>query len=79
METEENENALLGCKDFAPISYAWMFGISKATYQEKEGVAIVRIMSQLGAIDRVSYIELEQGIRNPEGIWGWLVKKRNDR
>ena len=36
----------------------------------------MRIMSQLSAIDRVGYIELEQGVRYPEGIWGWFVMKR---
>ena len=35
-------------------------------------------MGQLGAIGRVIYNKLEQWVRNPECIWGWLVKKRND-
>ena len=70
--------ALLEGKGFGPISYELMFGIWKAKYHEQEGVPIVRLMSQLSAIDRVSYIELEQGARNPEGIWVCLSKKRND-
>ena len=55
-----------------------MFAILKAKYQEQGGVPIVRIMSQLSSIDRVSYSELEQGVRNPEGIWDWLLRNRND-
>ena len=35
-------------------------------------------MGQLGTIDKVIYHELEQGVRNPEGVWGWLRKERND-
>ena len=78
MQIEENENSLLDGKDFEMISYEWMFVISKAKYQEQEGVPIVRIMSQLSSIYRLSYSELEQWVRNPEGIWDSLVKKRND-
>ena len=32
----------------------------------------------MSSIDRAIYNELEQGARNPEGIWDWSVKKRND-
>ena len=53
MQIEENENSLLDGKDFEMISYEWMFVISKAKYQEQEGVPIVRIMGQLSSIDRV--------------------------
>ena len=54
MEISENENALLGCNDFGPISYEWVFGTSKANYQEQEGVPTVRIMSPMSSIDRAS-------------------------
>ena len=78
MEIEENEKALLEGNDSEPISYEWMFRITKDQYQEQEGAPIVRIMGQLGLIGRVIYHELEQGVRNTEGIWAWLVGKRND-
>ena len=60
--------------DSEPINYEWVFRITKAKYQEQEGVPIVRIMGQLSSIDSVIYNDLEQGARNPEGIWGLLVQ-----
>ena len=70
MKIGENEKALLEGNDFEPISYEWMFVIWRSKYHEPEGVRIFRIMSQLSSIDSVSYSESEQGVRNPEGIWG---------
>ena len=35
MAIGENEKAILEGNDSEPISYAWMFRISKAKYQEK--------------------------------------------
>ena len=52
--------------------------ILKANRQEQEGAPIARIMSRLCSVDSVSYSELGQGARNPEGIWDWSVKKGND-
>ena len=72
LEMEENEKALLEGNDFEPISYEWVFMIFKAKYREQEGVPIVRIMCQLSAIGTAIYRELEPGVRNPEGVWGWL-------
>ena len=45
-------------------------------YPAQEAVPIVRIMGKLSSIGRVIYNESEQGVRNPEGIWVWLVKKK---
>ena len=42
------------------------------------GVPTVRIMGQLGSTGRVIYNELGRGVRNPECIWDWFVKKRTD-
>ena len=78
MDIGESENALLGGNGLAPISYEWAFRILKGNYQEQEGAPIVRIKSQLSSIDRAIYIELEQGVRNPEGIWDFLVEGGND-
>ena len=58
--------------------------ISRDMYQEPEGAPIGRIFGQLNGIVKVIYIELELGVRNPEGVrhpeggWGWLGRKRND-
>ena len=73
-----NEKAHLEGSDFEPFSYEWVFVILKPKYKEQEGVPIVRIISQLSSIDRVGYSELEQGVRSPEGIRDWVIKKRND-
>ena len=77
MGIAENEKALLECNDFEPFRYGWAFWVLKSKYQEKEGVPIVRIMSRLISLVRVSCSELEHWVRNPECIWGWLVRKRN--
>ena len=52
--------------------------IFRDKYQEQEGVLIVRILVQLGAIGKVIYHQLGPRVRNPEGVWCWLGKKRND-
>ena len=57
--------ALLECKEFGPISYAWAFMIFRDKYQGPEGAPIVRIMAKLGGIVKVSYRELESGVWNP--------------
>ena len=75
MEIGENDKAPLECKDCESISYEWTFRITKAKYPEQEGAPIVRIMGQSSSVGRAIYNELEQGVRNPEGILNWLVKK----
>ena len=72
----ENGEALLDGKDFAPISYAWMFGIFRYKYQGTEGGPIVRIVWEFRGIGEVIYRGLESGVRNPEGVWGWLGEKK---
>ena len=67
-----NAKSLLEGKNFEPISYEWMFGISKAKYQEQEGLPIIRISGQLSSIGKVGNRELEQGARNPACVWGWI-------
>ena len=53
-----------------------MFNVSWDKFREPDGVPIVRIMAQLGGIVKVIYRELEPWVRNPEGVWGWIRKKR---
>ena len=35
-------------------------------------------MMQLEGTDQVVYQELEEGVQDPEGAWGWISKKRDD-
>ena len=69
------QKSLLSVNDFGPISYEWMFMIFRDKYHGREGPPIFRIMGQLLAVGKVIYHELEPGVRNPEGAWGWLGKK----
>ena len=55
-----------------------MFRILKDKYKERPGEAIKRLMEQLEGISQVIYQELEEGVQDPEGVWGWLSKKRDD-
>ena len=47
-------------------------------YREPDGVPTVRIMGQLNGAGEIIYRELEPGVRNPEGVCGWLGKSRRD-
>ena len=69
---EENGKSLLEGNDSEPISYEWAFMIFKAEYKEQEGVPIVRIVGLLSAVGKAIYHELEDGMRNQEGVLGWL-------
>ena len=72
LEIEENEKSLLDGNDFEPISCELALRILRDKYRWEEGVPIVRIAAKLGAIEKVISHELEPGVRNPEGVWGWL-------
>ena len=56
----------------------WMFKVLSGKYREQDGVPIVRTTGKLGGIEEVIYRELEPGVRNPEGVWGWLGKQMGD-
>ena len=75
-EIEDNEKAILRGASYEPIGYEWMFRILKSEYQEPDGAPIVRPARQLGEMGKAVTRELEAGVRNPEGVWGWLGKKR---
>ena len=45
-------------------------------YEESTGGLISRIMDQLANMDVVGNKELDIGSKNPEGVCGWLVKRR---
>ena len=75
---EENEKAILRGELYDPIGYDWMFKILRGLYREPDGPPIVRIMKQLGEIGGVITRELEVWVRNPGGVWDWIVKKRRD-
>ena len=75
---DQNEKSLALGEDFEKIGYEWMFRILKEKYQERPGEAIRRVTLQLENINQVIYQELAQGIQDPEGVWDWLSKKRDD-
>ena len=60
------------------IGFGWMCKVLGGKYREPDGVPIVRIIMQLGDIAEVIYRELELGVRNPEGVWDWIGKKRRE-
>ena len=74
----ENERAILNGVNCDPVNYDWVFNVLRGKYREPAGVPIVRIAGKLGGIEKVIYRELEPWVRNPEGVWGWIGKKRSD-
>ena len=46
--------------------------------QEPVGAPIARIAKQLNELETIIFRELWVGVRNPEGVWDWLVKKRRE-
>ena len=46
--------------------------------REPGGAPIVRIAGGLNGMAKIIYRELGLGVRNPEGVWDWLGKKRSD-
>ena len=75
---EENEKLLAEEESYEKIGYDWMFRILKDKYKEKPGESIKRLTSQLENANQVIYQELEEGVQDPEGVWCWLSKKRDD-
>ena len=73
MNIEENEKALVECKDSDPISYEWVFRISKAKYQEKEGRYVTMDPSQSHTNPS---IETPAGPLSPAGYDFALTLKR---
>ena len=55
-----------------------MFRILKEKYKGRPGEAIKRLTAQLEGINRVIFQELEEAVRDPEGVLGWLSEKRDD-
>ena len=53
-----------------------MFNVLGGKFRKPGGVPTGRIAGQLGGIGEVIYRELGTGVRNPEGVWGWVGKKR---
>ena len=75
---EQNENLLTEGESYGKIGYEWMFRILKDKYKERPGEAIRRLTAQLESTNHVIYQELEDGVQDPEGVRGWLPKKRVD-
>ena len=73
---EANGKSILRGGSYDPFGYEWMCRILKAEYQEPEGAPIVRLTKQLGGVEKAITRELEVGVRNPEGGWDWIGKKR---
>ena len=55
-----------------------MFMILKDRHYEPAGRPITRITNQLGNLDDVIWKELGLGVRTPEGVRDWLVRKRRE-
>ena len=45
---------------------------------EATGEPISRITAQPLNMNAVVRRELDMGLRNPEGLWGWLIRKRQE-
>ena len=61
---------------YDPVDYEWMFKVLSGRYRGAEGTHIVRIAEQLSEMERLIHRASELGVRNPEGVCGWLGKKR---
>ena len=75
---EKNEKLMLGNKEFEKIGYGWMFTLSKEKFEETQAQGIIKLSAQLDEMNQAIYQELDEGIRDPEGVWDWLSKKRDD-
>ena len=53
-----------------------MFTLLKEKFGETQAQGIIKLIAQLGEANQVIYQELDECIRDPEGAWGWLSKKR---
>ena len=75
---DESEKAIVRGELCDPVGYDWMFKILMGKYREPLGEPTVRIAKQLGEAKGVITRDLEVGVRNPEGGWDWLGRKRRD-
>ena len=75
---DQNEDLLTAGESYGEIGYEWMFRILKEKYKEIPGEAIRRLMTQLEGMNQVIYQELGEGVQDPEGVRGWLSRKRDD-
>ena len=77
-KVEKNEKLMLENKEFEKIGFDWMFTLLKEKFEESQAQGIIKLSAQLGEMNQVIYQELGEGIRDPEGAWDWLSKKRGD-
>ena len=73
---EKSEKSILGNKECEIIGFEWMFSLLKAKFGETDSQGIKKLTTQLDGLNQLIYQELERGNRDPEGVWGWLSKKR---
>ena len=71
----ENEEAIKNGIEFGPITNEWVFPTLRAGHYEPAGKPVTRITNQLGNLNTVIWKELGLGVRTPEGVWGWLVRR----
>ena len=77
-KVEKNEKLMMENKEFEIIGFDWMFTLLKEKFEETQAQGVIKLIAQLGEMNQVIYQELDEGIRDPEGAWGWLSKKRDD-
>ena len=77
-KVEKSEKLMLGNKEFERIGFDWMFTLLKEKFEETQAQGIIKLSAQLGEMNQVVYQELDECIRDPEGVWDWLSKKRDD-
>ena len=65
--------------DFEPITAGRMFMTSRARHYDLADHPITRITNQMGNLNDVVWGGLwGVGVRTPDGVWGWLGRKRRE-
>ena len=78
MKVAENEGDIKNMVVSEPIDMERASETFKARRYEPDGQPISRIAKQLNMPDTVIGEELGIGVRTPEGVWGWLGRKRSE-
>ena len=63
---------------FEPITTERMFSTLKVKRREPSGQPITKITTQLDELDIIIWKELGKGVRTPEGVRGWVGRKRRE-
>ena len=56
-----------------PITKKWLFDLLNMHMGMAEGIAVEDVRAQINNFDVVSSVDIGKVVRNPGGLWGWLL------